>query len=127
MPGCLVAFASGFAKDVAAPEHDVVADDAGDEVDDLGVARKVEEVAHTAHAFAVVAVVALVTTAAVAAALDMRRHQLLGSHAGVAAQQGLQRVDHHRHTLRRQAELRHDPALRAVLADLFVAQPRHVI
>src|ERR1700741_2371873 len=65
----LQAVAAGLEEPLPAPEDDVAADGIGDELDQLRVARQLEEVAAALHAFA--------------ALLDMRAHQLLGTHARV--------------------------------------------
>ena len=66
---------------MAAPQDHVLAEHAGDELDDLGVARKIQEGAAASHPFAVVA-------------LDVRGYELLRPHAGIQTQQALERLDH---------------------------------
>ena len=79
------------------------------EVDDARIAREIEEARVAAHAFAVVA-------------LDVRRDELLGTHARVRADQRVERVAHLRDGIDGQAELRDQPAFAMVVRDLGVAQ-----
>src|SRR4051794_20973034 len=102
MPGRLIAFGRWLAEDVAAPEDHVAADGAGHEFDDLRVHGQIEEMTAAAHAFAVVA-------------LDMRRDELLGTHARVVADQRIERLTHDRGALRRKPKLRYDPAFSLVV------------
>jgi len=98
---------------MAAPQDHVIADHAGHEIDDLAVLRQLEEAPAAAHAFAVVA-------------FDVGRHQLLGPHAGVVADQFVERLAHRRDPRLGQPELRDHPAFGLVLRDLSCGQLRHV-
>ena len=79
MPRRLVAFLGRLAEYMAAPEDYVVAEHTGNQLHDLGIAGKIQERAAAAHALPVVA-------------FDVRRDELFWTHAGVVAQQPLERL-----------------------------------
>ena len=99
VPGGLVALGGRLAEHVAAPEDQVLAEHAAHQLDDLRIARQIEKGAAAAHAFAVVA-------------LHVRRDELLGSHAGVLAQQRVEGLGHRRDSGLRAGESAGPPSLR---------------
>ena len=82
----------------------------------LAITRQIEERRHTAHTFAVVGA---------ARTLDVGRHQLLGPHAGVAADQFIQRIAEGGHTRLGQPPGGHHPALLLVALDLTGVKSGH--
>ena len=97
---------------MAAPEDYVVAEHTDNQLDDLGIAGKIEKRAAAAHALPVVA-------------FNVRRDQLFGTHAGVVAQQTFERFNHPCHARPRQAVARHHPAFAPVVLDLVGLESSH--
>jgi hypothetical protein len=112
MPRHLHAVAAGLAEDLAAPQDHVVTDQLRDAVDQRRIAREVEERRAAAHALGV-------------APLDMHADQPLRAHAGVLADQPLERVAQVAELGVGQPIRRHDPAVAAIAVDLVGGEQRH--
>ena len=116
VPGRLVAVAGRLAEHVAAPEDDVRADQLFHRVEDLRVLGQCQEVGLAAHAFVV---------GLPAAAGQVRADQLFRTHAGVVADQPVERFAQAVDLRGRQAQRGHQVALVVVLPHFGVAEPRH--